>query len=145
MIRVQQDDFDIGAEIAALSADPAEGAVVTFVGKVRGLPGDLEALELDHYPGMTERQLAAIDQAALARWPGISTCIIHRYGRLHLNEKIVLVVVAAPHRTDAFAACAFLVDKLKTQAPFWKKEHRSDGHYWVQAQNADDEIAALWD
>jgi len=144
MIRVQAEDFDPGAEIAALSAgDTAIGAVASFVGLVRG-DDDLIAMTLEHYPGMTERQLAAIEEEARSRWKLIDVTIIHRYGRLLPGERIVLVAVSSSHRPDAFAACEFLMDWLKTKAPFWKLEERPDQQQWVEAKSADDSRADRW-
>lgn len=144
MIRVQAEDFDPGAEIAALSAgNTAIGAVASFVGLVRG-DGDLVAMTLEHYPGMTERQLAAIEDEARSRWKLIDVAIVHRHGRLLPGERIVLVAVSSSHRPDAFAACEFLMDWLKTKAPFWKLEERPGQQRWVEAKSADDSRADRW-
>ncbi|MCW3480887.1 molybdopterin synthase catalytic subunit MoaE [Neisseriaceae bacterium JH1-16] len=146
-IRVGHAEFEPGAEIAALSGNPAAGAIASFVGLVRnyGDAAHVTALELEHYPGMTEAELARIVDEARQRWPLTAATIIHRVGYLPLGEQIVLVVVAAGHRRDAFAACEFLMDYLKTRAPFWKKEHYQDGSSrWVDAKDSDDDAAARW-
>ncbi len=136
MIRVQTEDFDIGAEIAALTRSRADiGAVVTFSGLVRDV-----ALELDHYPGMTERELGRIETEAHRRWPLQACLIVHRVGKLAPGDNIVLVATASAHRGDAFAAAEFLMDYLKTRAPFWKRE----GERWVDAKASDDEAAKRW-
>ena len=147
MIRVQQDDFDPGAEIAALSAgNHAVGGIAVFIGLVRDRAGGeaIGAMTLEHYPGMTERQLASIEAEACARWPLQASLIIHRYGRLEPGERIVLVATASAHRQAAFAACEFLVDWLKTKAPFWKQEESAAGAKWVEAKGSDDAAAARW-
>lgn len=150
MIRVcvQTDDFDTGAEVSRLaSGGDSVGAVVSFVGVVRGESGGekLLALQLEHYPGMTERELSRIADEATARWQLSAVTIIHRVGVLRPKDQIVLVVTASPHRQAAFDACAFVMDYLKTQAPFWKKETRASGEYWIEARSSDDEAAARWD
>lgn len=134
--------FDLGAEIAAL-ADGAAGAVASFTGHVRR-EGDLSSLTLEHYPAMTEAEIARMAQEAGSRWPLTGVTVIHRIGRLTPGEAIVLVAVAAPHRAEAFAACEFLVDYLKTQAPFWKEEERGGDRNWVAARDADAQAAARW-
>lgn len=135
-VRVQPEPFDLGAEAAALSAGRTDiGALVTFTGLVRDQP-----LALEHYPGMTRRQLAAVAAAADARWPLLGGTVIHRFGELAAGEPIVLVAVAAAHRAAAFEAASFLMDWLKTRAPFWKRE---DGG-WVAARASDDAAAARW-
>ncbi|MBM3558495.1 MAG: molybdenum cofactor biosynthesis protein MoaE [Alphaproteobacteria bacterium] len=150
MIRVQGGDFDPGAEQAALVAGRRDiGAVVSFVGLVRDLApeGDsaaLAAMTLEHYPGMTERQLADIEAEACRRWPLSASLIVHRYGRMAPGERIVLVVCASAHRAAAFEACAFLVDWLKTKAPFWKLEESATGAAWVEARAEDDAAAERW-
>ena len=147
-IRVQRQDFDVGAELAALAAGNREvGAVVSFVGLVRDIADSmpLTALELEHYPGMTERQLAAVEVEAERRWALAASLIIHRTGRLLPGERIVLVAVASRHRAAAFAACQFLIDRLKARAPFWKREETAIGGRWVEASAADEAAAALWD
>src|SRR5512134_262714 len=132
-------------ELAQLGRDA--GAVCTFVGLVRdlneGLP--VTAITLEHYPGMTERELERIEQEARARWPLIDVLVIHRYGRLEPGERIVLVAVASAHRDSAFDACRFMIDWLKTRAPFWKAEDAEGGRRWVQARAEDDAAAARWD
>lgn len=146
-VRVQAEDFDIAAEIAALTAGRADiGAVVTFTGLVRDMAGaeTIEAMELEHYPGMTEKALAAIEAEARERWPLQGTTIIHRTGRLAPGDRIVLVVAASPHRQAAFEAAAFLMDYLKTRAPFWKREETPDGGRWVDARAEDDAAADRW-
>lgn len=136
MIRVQTHDFDIGAEIAALTRGRTDiGAVVTFSGLVRDI-----ALELEHYPGMTERELGRIEDEAHRRWQLQASLIVHRVGPLAPGDNIVLVVTASAHRGDAFAAAEFLMDYLKTRAPFWKRE----GERWVDARASDDEAARRW-
>lgn len=147
MIRVQREDFDPGAEIAAAGrASPGIGGLVSFVGLVRDFAGatPISAMTLEHYPGMTERELAAIEAEAHRRWPLAASTIIHRYGRLELGERIVLVITAAAHRAAAFAACEFLVDWLKTKAPFWKLEETPAGAHWVEAKTEDDAAADRW-
>ena len=143
-IRVQSEPFDVGTETNALSAGRADvGAVATFIGRVRGDDG-LQALTLEHYPGMTERVIAEIEAEARARWALIDACIVHRYGRMGLGEGIVFVGVAAGHRQIAFEAASYLMDQVKTRAPFWKKEHRTSGDKWVEAKQSDDVAAARW-
>lgn len=147
MIRIQREDFDIGREIETLTAGRTDiGAVVTFTGLVRDLAGGerIEAFELEHYPGMAERELAAIEAEACRRWAIDASLIIHRYGALAPGARIVLVVTASAHRGDAFAAAAFLMDFLKTRAPFWKRETTTAGARWVEAQADDDAAAARW-
>jgi molybdopterin synthase catalytic subunit len=139
-IAVQRHDFDAGAEIRALSRDPKVGAVASFVGVVREVP-----MTLEHYAGMTEREITHIVEQAKARWQVMDATVIHRYGELQPTDQIVLVVVASGHRGDAFAACEFVMDYLKTRAPFWKKEHRPEGARWVEARASDDEAAQRWD
>ena len=146
-IRVQRQDFDIAAEIARLTAGRADiGAVVTFSGLCRDEAGALSALELEHYPGMAEAEMARIAVEAAGRWPLQGLTAIHRFGRIGPGENIVLVVAASTHRQAAFEAASFLMDFLKSRAPFWKKEHRADGSQgeWVAAKDADDEAAARW-
>jgi molybdopterin synthase catalytic subunit len=141
-IRIQREDFDIGAEVAALDAENT-GAVATFTGKVRK-EGDLTALTLEHYPQMTEREIARIVDDAQTRWPLLGVTIIHRIGRLTPGEKIVLVAVAASHRSAAFQGCEFLMDYLKTRAPFWKQEERGGDTSWVEHRHSDEQSAARW-
>jgi molybdopterin synthase catalytic subunit len=146
--RVQAEPFDAAAEIAALTAGRTDvGAVVSFTGVVRGDAndlGDLVGLTLEHYPAMTGRALAAIAAEAEARWPLLGGVVIHRVGRLLPGEAIVLVAVASAHRAAAFDAAAFLMDWLKTKAPFWKAEERGGGVTWVEARAGDDAAAARW-
>jgi len=140
---VQEADFDVGAEIAALSAgDDGAGAVASFVGLVRG--GDIVEMTLEHYPGMTETALAEIVAQARGRWQIRNVRVIHRIGRLLPGEQIVFVGVASSHRHDAFAACEFIMDYLKTQAPFWKKEETAAGSRWVDARESDDAALSRW-
>ncbi len=147
MIRVQRDDFDVGAEIERLTRGKHDiGGVVSFVGLVRDLAGGAKigAMTLEHYPGMTEKQLGEIEAEANRRWPLSASLIIHRYGRMEPGERIVLVVTASAHRTAAFEACQFLIDWLKTKAPFWKLEETAAGERWVEAKASDDEAAGRW-
>ncbi len=147
MIRVQREDFDLGKEVAALTAgNPKIGGVATFVGLVRDIAGGetVEAMTLEHYPGMTEKMLARIEAEAQERWPLEATLIVHRYGRLEPGDQIVLVVTASAHRRAALESCAFLIDWLKTQAPFWKQEETGAGTQWVEARTSDDQAAARW-
>ncbi|MCW5751613.1 MAG: molybdenum cofactor biosynthesis protein MoaE [Alphaproteobacteria bacterium] len=147
MIRVQQDDFDPGAEIARIAAGNTRvGGVASFVGLVRDMAGEssISAMTLEHYPGMTEKALAAIEREARERWPLEDCLILHRYGRLLPGDRIVLVVTASAHREAAFDACRFLMDWLKTKAPFWKLEETEAGARWVAAEARDDEAAARW-
>jgi len=140
---VQEADFDVGAEIAALSAgDDGAGAVASFVGLVRG--GDIVEMTLEHYPGMTETALAEIVAQARGRWQIRNVRVIHRIGRLLPGEQIVFVGVSSSHRHDAFAACEFIMDYLKTQAPFWKKEETAAGSRWVDARESDDAALSRW-
>jgi molybdopterin synthase catalytic subunit len=138
-VSVQQEDFDLGLEIRELSKNQSIGAVASFVGLVREV-----AMTLEHYPGMTERAIAKIVDEAKSRWQVMDCTVIHRYGALKPNDQIVLVAVASAHRGDAFAACQFVMDYLKTQAPFWKKEQTPDGARWVEAKAADDKAAERW-
>ncbi len=147
MIRVEEDDFDVGAEIAALAGGKhGIGAVVTFVGLVRDIAGGarIDAMTLEHYPGMTERGLAEIEAEARRRWPLEASLIVHRHGRLDPGDRIVLVITASAHRRAAFEACEFLVDWLKTKAAFWKLEETVEGGKWVDARDADTAAAARW-
>ena len=146
-VRIQTEDFDAGAEIAALRAgNPAVGAVASFVGVVRDRnDGDAVAtLTLEHYPGMTEKAIEAIVEEARSRWAIIEVTVVHRVGELKPLDQIVLVVVAGGHRGDAFAACEFIMDYLKTRAPFWKKERTPEGARWVDARASDDDAAERW-
>lgn len=152
MIRVQQDDFDVGAELARLSAGNHQvGGVCAFVGLVRDFLGHdpaagapVRGMTLEHYPGMTERKLAEIEAEARRRWPLDEVVVIHRYGRLDPGDRIVLVATSSAHRDAAFDGCRFLIDWLKTKAPFWKLEHTADGGRWVDARDADDRAAERW-
>ncbi len=145
MIRVQRQDFDVGAEVARLGrGNSAVGAVCAFVGLVRDYDGTLGAMTLEHYPGMTERALEKIEAEAQARWPLEDSLIIHRHGRLEPGDNIVLVVTVSPHRKAAFESCEFLIDWLKTKAPFWKREEGPGGARWVEARATDDEAATRW-
>jgi molybdopterin synthase catalytic subunit len=147
MIRVQQEDFDIGAEISALTqGHHSIGGVASFIGLVRDIAGGaaVGAMTLEHYPGMTEKKLAEIDAEAHRRWQLDASLIIHRYGRLAPGDRIVLVVTASPHREAALASCAFLIDWLKTKAPFWKLEETPSGERWVAARDADEAAARKW-
>ncbi len=142
-VSVQSGDFDVGQEIAALSADRDDvGGVASFLGLVRG--GDVADMTLEHYPGMTEKSLEDIVEKARARWPILGARVSHRYGRLLPGERIVLVAVAACHRGEAFLAAEFIMDYLKTQAPFWKKETTPEGGRWVDARESDDEARGRW-
>jgi molybdopterin synthase catalytic subunit len=147
-IRVAADPFDFGAEAGgfAARAGAGTGAVVTFAGIVRDRPGGgLAAMEIEHYPGMTERAIAAIAAEAARRWALADVLVIHRHGRLRPGETIMMVATAAPHRADAFAAAEFLMDYLKSRAPFWKKETASDGaEAWVDAREADETALRRW-
>lgn len=146
-VRIQSEDFDIAAEIAALTAGSKDvGAVVTFTGLCRDEQGALAALELEHYPGMAEAEITRIAEEACKRWPLTGLTAIHRYGRIVAGENIVLVVTASSHRQAAFEAASFLMDYLKSRAPFWKKEHRADGSSsdWVDAKESDEAAAARW-
>ena len=138
-ISVQAQDFDLGAEVRALSRDAKVGAVASFVGVVREVP-----MTLEHYAGMTEREIGKIVEEAKARWQVMDCTVIHRFGPLQPTDQIVLVAVASAHRGDAFAACEFIMDYLKTRAPFWKKEQRAEGARWVEARASDDRAADRW-
>jgi molybdopterin synthase catalytic subunit len=145
MIRVQQEDFDIGAEIVGLQAGRTDiGAIVSFIGTVRDQEGAVEEMTLEHYPGMTESELERIEAEACTRWPLQASLIVHRYGRLKPGDNIVLVVTASEHREAAFEAARFLMDYLKTSAPFWKREIGPGGARWVEAAARDDASAAGW-
>jgi molybdopterin synthase catalytic subunit len=146
LVSVQEADFDLGALSRALGADRTDvGAVATFVGRVRGASDGVEAMTLEHYPGMTEKALTEIVEEAEARWHLLGVQVIHRVGQLAPGDQIVYVGVAAGHRGEAFAACEFIMDYLKTRAPFWKKEQTADGGRWVDARDADDSAAARWE
>jgi molybdopterin synthase catalytic subunit len=146
-IRIQREDFDVAAEIASLTRGRADiGAVVTFSGLCRDEQGALSALELEHYPGMAEAEIGRIAAEAAERWPLQGLTVIHRHGKIAPGENIVLVVAASSHRQAAFEAANFLMDYLKSRAPFWKKEHLADGSQggWVEAKEADDHAADRW-
>jgi molybdopterin synthase catalytic subunit len=147
MIRVQEQDFDIGAEIAALRKGRTDaGAIAAFIGTVRGQAqnDDVGAMTLEHYPGMTEKELARIEAEAHARWPLLDSLVVHRTGRLLPGDNIVLVITLSAHRGAAFEAAQFLMDYLKTSAPFWKTEETSAGRQWVAARESDDAEAGRW-
>lgn len=145
MVKVQEEDFDVGALARELSAGRTDiGAIATFVGLVRGASDGVEEMTLEHYPGMTEKSLLEIVDEAQTRWQLMSTIVIHRVGALQPGDQIVYVGVASGHRGEAFAACEFIMDYLKTRAPFWKKEKTPDGARWVDARDADDSAAERW-
>jgi molybdopterin synthase catalytic subunit len=135
-VSVQREDFDLSSETKNFSENKSVGAIASFVGVVREV-----AMTLEHYPGMTEKSLTRIVEEAQSRWQVLDCCVIHRYGELQPGEQIVMVAVASAHRGDAFAACEFIMDYLKTRAPFWKKEA---GSGWVEARASDDEAAGRW-
>jgi len=146
-VRVQQEDFDIAAEITALRrADPGIGAIASFIGLVRDVNDGaaVAGMTLEHYPGMTEKALEGIIAEAKGRWDIIDALVIHRVGELKPLDQIVLVVVTGAHRGAAFAACEYIMDYLKTQAPFWKKEQIAQGARWVEARASDDQAAERW-
>jgi molybdopterin synthase catalytic subunit len=138
-ISVQKEDFDLGLEVKKISGQTSTGAVASFIGLVRDVQ-----MTLEHYPGMTERAIEKIVDEARGRWQVQDCTVIHRYGALQPNDQIVLVAVASAHRGDAFAACEFIMDFLKTQAPFWKKEQTPEGARWVEAKTSDDKAAERW-
>ena len=144
-VRVQAADFDPGDELTALQTEAGEGcgAVASFLGIVRGT-GGITRLSLEHYPGMTERELIPLAAEAEARWAPAVVRIVHRFGDLSVGDRIVFAAVASPHRAFAFEACAFLVDRLKTEAPFWKRELTADGSRWVEARAEDEKAADRW-
>ena len=147
VVRVQSEDFDVARELEALRGRDARiGAVAAFVGLVRDVndAATVATLTLEHYPGMTEKALAAIVDEAKSRWRIFDATVIHRVGELKPTDQIVLVAVSSAHRGEAFAACEFIMDYLKTRAPFWKKEHTPAGTRWVEARASDDEAAARW-
>ena len=147
-VRVQHEDFDVGAELAALTGGRTDiGGVASFLGLVRDMAGGapISAMTLEHYPGMTEKMLGEIEAEARARWPLDATLIIHRYGRLEPGDRIVLVATASAHRKAALESCEFLIDWLKTRAPFWKLEDTGAGAQWVAAKDSDDTAAARWE
>jgi molybdopterin synthase catalytic subunit len=146
-VRVQTEDFDAGRELAALRGqDRSVGAVAAFIGIVRDVNANasVASMTLEHYPGMTEKALVAIIDDAKSRWDIADAIVIHRVGALKPTDQIVLVGVASAHRGEAFAACEFIIDYLKTQAPFWKKEDTPEGTRWVEPRASDDEAAARW-
>ena len=138
-ISVQQEDFDLGLEVLDIQQDNRIGAVASFVGQVREVP-----MTLEHYPGMTENSIKRIVEEARTRWQVMDYTVIHRYGDLQPNDQIVMVAVASSHRGDAFAACQFIMDYLKTEAPFWKKEHYPEGARWVDARDSDEQATERW-
>jgi molybdopterin synthase catalytic subunit len=146
-VRVQTEDFDAGAEMAKLRAGNARvGAIASFVGVCRDRNDgeSVATMTLEHYPGMTEKALSKIVDEAMARWQLLDVTVVHRVGELKPADQIVLVVVAGAHRGEAFAACEFIMDYLKTRAPFWKKEQTPEGERWVDARESDDDAAARW-
>lgn len=147
MIKIQTDDFSVADEYQQLATDNQDGAVVTFVGKVRDFNEGLnvQGLSLEHYPGMTEATLNKIEEQARKTWPLNKVTIIHRVGDLQLGEQIVFIGVTSPHRKAAFSACEFLIDFLKTKAPFWKKELTQHGNQWLDAKTSDETISAEWE
>jgi molybdopterin synthase catalytic subunit len=147
MIRVQKEDFDVGAEINRMTrGNTSVGGLVCFVGLVRDMAGGerITSMTLEHYPGMTERQLEKLEADARRRWPLQEMLIIHRYGRLEPGDRIVLVVTASAHREASLESCHFLIDWLKTKAPFWKLEDTEAGSQWVASREEDDEAARRW-
>lgn len=147
-VRVQAEAFDPAHEASLIETGRRDiGAVVSFTGLCRDEDGVLQALELEHYPGMAEEEIGRVAAEALARWPLLALTIIHRHGRIVPGDRIVLVIAAARHRAEAFAAAEFLMDYLKTRAPFWKKEHRADGRSgdWVEAKAKDDQATERWE
>jgi molybdopterin synthase catalytic subunit len=144
-VAVQSAPFDVGAEVSAFTAGVrGAGAVVSFTGLVRDEGGTLSAMEIEHYPGMTEKAIAGITEEAVRRWSLADALVIHRYGKLGPGEAIMMVATAAPHRGDAFAAAEYLMDYLKSRAPFWKKELGADGAGWVAAKDADEDALKRW-
>jgi molybdopterin synthase catalytic subunit len=148
IVRIQAEDFNLQTEVEAMTGGRADiGAIVTFSGLCRDEGGTLAALELEHYPGMAEAEIMRIATVACARWPVSHLLAIHRFGKIAPRGNIVLVIAASPHREAAFSAASYLMDFLKTRAPFWKKEHRKDGTSgeWVDAKDKDDAAAQKWD
>jgi molybdopterin synthase catalytic subunit len=144
-VAVQSAPFDLGVEVAAFTAGVrGAGAVVSFTGLVRDEGGTLSGMEIEHYPGMTEKAISGILGEAVARWSLADALVIHRFGRLEPGEAIMMVATAAPHRGDAFAAAEFLMDYLKSRAPFWKKELGAGGEAWVAAKDADEDALKRW-
>jgi molybdopterin synthase catalytic subunit len=147
VIKVQREDFDVGAELSRLSAGSTNvGGVASFVGLVRDMAGEqrITAMTLEHYPGMTESALEKMEHAARQRWPLDDVLIVHRFGRLEPGERIVLVATASAHRAAALESCHLLIDWLKTKAPFWKQEETAEGSRWVAARDDDDRAAERW-
>jgi molybdopterin synthase catalytic subunit len=147
-VRVQAEDFNVSHELMQLRLHRNDvGAVVSFLGLVRDLNDGalINTLTLEYYPSMTEKALVSISEQAKARWDIVDTLIIHRVGTLHIADQIVLVAVTSAHRHEAFQACEFIMDYLKTQAPFWKKEQTNEGEYWVDAKQIDDEALKRWE
>ena len=147
MVRIQEGEFDVNAELARLRADPRVGAIACFIGVVRDLnDGDsVASMTLEHYPGMTEKALEGIVAQARQRWDLYEVLVVHRVGELRPTDPIVLVIVTSAHRGAAFAACEFVMDYLKTEAPFWKKEATPTGSRWVEARESDDAARERWD
>lgn len=148
VVRIQREDFDLAAEVTQLTAGRSDiGGIVSFAGLCRDEGGRLSALELEHYPGMAEAEIGRVAQDAAQRWPLLGLVAIHRYGLVRPGEQIVLVIAAASHRQPAFEAADFLMDYLKTRAPFWKREHLTDGTTggWVEAKASDDAAVARWE
>ncbi len=145
-VRIQEQSFDLGAEIEKFAAGRRDaGAIVSFTGVVRDdADGQLDRMEIEHYPGMTERAIAAIEAEAVSRWNLTEALVIHRYGVLRPGERIMMVATASRHRMDAFAAAEFLMDYLKSRAPFWKKEFTKDGAEWVAAKEEDEAALSRW-
>jgi molybdopterin synthase catalytic subunit len=144
VVVVQEADFDLAAEMAQLGGgDGSAGAVISFTGLVRG-DSDLQALELEHYPAMTSKALEDIERAARTRWGLVDVRIIHRFGRLELGQQIMMVAVSAPHRRAAFEAADYIMDFLKSRAPFWKREHTEKGTSWVDAKDTDEDALKRW-
>jgi molybdopterin synthase catalytic subunit len=144
-VQVQSAPFDPGAEVSAFTkAVHGAGAVVSFTGLVRDDGGKLSAMEIEHYPGMTDKAITGILDQAITRWSLADALVIHRYGKLTPGEAIMMVATAAAHRGDAFAAAEFLMDYLKSRAPFWKKENRTEGDTWVAAKDADEDALKRW-
>lgn len=146
-VRVQTENFDAGDEINRMRLSRADtGAIAAFIGQVRDLNdgSDIAAMTLEHYPGMTEKALENIVEQAKQRWDIYDALVVHRVGTLHPTDQIVLVVVSGAHRGEAFAACEFIMDYLKTEAPFWKKEQTAEGERWVEAKTSDDEARERW-
>jgi molybdopterin synthase catalytic subunit len=146
MIKIQEQDFDVGAELSALrSQDDEIGAIVSFTGLVRGDGGAIRSMTLEHYPAMTNKRLNELETAAMEKWPLQRVLIIHRFGELSPGDQIVLVATTSSHRQAAFDACNYLIDWLKTEAPFWKLEETNDGNYWVAARADDTKAASRWE